>query len=390
MRAFRTALFWIHLTVGSVAGIIVLLMSVTGVLLTYERQILAWADGGRAVIQPAAGATRLTFDELVRSVTAANPGVPLTSVTIRSDPRDATSVVLGPRTVFVDPYDGHVIGEGSARARAFFRRMTDWHRWLGASAEQRASARAVTGAANLGFLFLVVSGAYLWLPRVWSWPRVRNVMWFRRGLAGKARDFNWHNVIGVWSVLPLLVIVGSGVVMSYPWANDLVYRVAGEAPPARQTAGVRPGGARPDGPRGTPFDISRLDAAWPVAAAQTEGWTSITVRLPATADAPLSFVIDTGDGGQPQRRGTLTMSSSTGEIVRWEPFAALTPGRRLRSYLRFAHTGEVAGLPGQTIAGVASVGGVVLVVTGMTLAIRRGWARVRRSSSRAAASTSPV
>ena len=50
--------------------------------------------------------------------------------------------------------------------------------------------------------------------------------------------------------------------------------------------------------------------------------------------------------------------------------------------LRFAHTGEVAGIPGQTIAGLASTGGAVLVITGLALAIRRflAWV-VRRSKS---------
>ena len=39
-------------------------------------------------------------------------------------------------------------------------------------------------------------------------------------------------------------------------------------------------------------------------------------------------------------------------------------GRRLRTWLRFAHTGEVYGLVGQTIAGLVSFGGAVLDVHG--------------------------
>jgi uncharacterized iron-regulated membrane protein len=43
----------------------------------------------------------------------------------------------------------------------------------------------------------------------------------------------------------------------------------------------------------------------------------------------------------------------------------------MRSFMRFAHTGEVAGIVGQTIAGVASLGGCFLVYTGLALALRR-------------------
>jgi hypothetical protein len=39
--------------------------------------------------------------------------------------------------------------------------------------------------------------------------------------------------------------------------------------------------------------------------------------------------------------------------------------------MRFAHTGEVLGLAGQTIAGMATAGGTVLVYTGIALAFRR-------------------
>ena len=50
--------------------------------------------------------------------------------------------------------------------------------------------------------------------------------------------------------------------------------------------------------------------------------------------------------------------------------------------MRFAHTGEVLGIPGQTIAGLVSAGGAVLVWTGMALAWRRlrSW-RKRRAGS---------
>ena len=44
MKTVRTVLFWCHLVAGLVAGLIVLVMSVTGVLLTYEKQMLLWAD----------------------------------------------------------------------------------------------------------------------------------------------------------------------------------------------------------------------------------------------------------------------------------------------------------------------------------------------------------
>jgi uncharacterized iron-regulated membrane protein len=44
MKTFRKILFWCHLTAGVVAGLVILMMSATGVLLTYEKQMIEWAD----------------------------------------------------------------------------------------------------------------------------------------------------------------------------------------------------------------------------------------------------------------------------------------------------------------------------------------------------------
>ena len=109
--------------------------------------------------------------------------------------------------------------------------------------------------------------------------------------------------------------------------------------------------------------------------------------MPPDAGAPLAFTIDRGSGGEPHKRGTLTVDAASGAIVDWEPFSSNSPGRRLRTILRFAHTGEVLGLPGQTIAGLASAGGVFLVYTGLALSLRRfvAWRKRRGYQGRQAA-----
>lgn len=94
------------------------------------------------------------------------------------------------------------------------------------------------------------------------------------------------------------------------------------------------------------------------------------------------FGIDRGDGGQPQLRSTLTLDRKTTDVIAYEAFADLTLGRRIRNVMRFAHTGEVLGIPGQTVAGLASAGGVVLVCTGVMLAWRRFRTWLRRRSDR--------
>jgi uncharacterized iron-regulated membrane protein len=388
MKKLRKIIFWLHLPVGVIAGIVILNMCVTGVLLTYEKQIISWADTRSYRSAPPATQTQhLPVETLIaraRDSRGANP----TSVTLKSDPLAPAEIGFGRETtLFVNPYTGAILGEGSPGVRSFFRGVTEWHRWLGAKGDNRNVARAITGACNLGFLFLVTSGFFLWWPRSWNLKSLRNVTWFRRGLSSKARDFNWHNTIGFWSAVPLFIVVLSAVVISYTWAGNLVYRIVGETPPAprsnQQGPGSQSNSAKPL--------LNNLDGAWLRAEQQVVDWRSISMQLPASESAPLTFNIDRGNGGQPQKRAQLVLDRATGEVVKWEPFSTNSRGRQLRSILRFAHTGEVAGIVGQTIAGLVSIGGTVLVITGLALAIRRllTWV-AKRAKPRLAGISEPI
>ena len=388
MKTFRKIIFWLHLPVGVIAGIVILIMCVTGVLLSYEKQITAWADTrGYRSAPPAADTQHLPVETLLAKAREQRGAAP-TAVTIKSDPAAPAEIAFGRETtLFVNPYSGTVLGEGSHRTRSFFRTMTDWHRWLGAKGDNRNVARAITGACNLGFLFLVASGFYLWWPRNWNLKAVRNVTWFRRGLPSKARDFNWHNVIGFWSAVPLFIVVLSATVISYTWASNLVYRIAGEQPPAPRANAPAPGQNKDNAPQ-----TENLNAAWTRAEQQVSDWRSISLQLPTAAAAQLTFNIDSGTGGQPQKRAQLVLDRTNGNVVRWEPFSSFTRGRQVRSIMRFAHTGEVLGIAGQTIAGIVSLGGAILVITGLALAYRRlrAWLASRRSRSAVTNVAAPI
>src|SRR5204862_7814363 len=119
----------------------------------------------------------LPVEAVVAKPSGPRSGATPRTVTLRSDPRAPASVALGQRTLFVNPYTGEVLGEGALGVRAFFRSVTDWHRWLAASAENRATARGITGAANLAFFIIVLSGPFLWWPKRLTWTQIRNIAW---------------------------------------------------------------------------------------------------------------------------------------------------------------------------------------------------------------------
>ena len=393
-----------HLTAGLVAGSVILIMSVTGTLLTFQQSVLKIVERSqRYVDPPSPGAPRLDVDALLARVRSAVPDAEPTTVTLDSDPRVTAAVALGQRgTVFVNPYTGDVLGSGSARARAFYRSVTSWHRYLSVEGENRATARAITGACNAAFLVLALSGICLWWPKQWTWRHVSAVTLFRSGLSGKARDFNWHNVIGFWCAPILVILTASGMVISYTWASNLVYTVTGSPRPA-PAAGRGGGPGRAELPRGggepgvanlraeqTATDLAPRPAreraatlASLVARAeqQVPTWRTMIVRLPQRPGGPVAFSMSDLEHWNTFARSTLTLDGRTGAEIRWEPYAATSRGQKLRGWMRFAHTGELGGLTGEAIAGLASAGGAFLVYTGVALALRRlaAWRARRRA-----------
>ena len=423
----RKVLFWMHLTAGVTCGIVILIMCVTGTALAFEKQINAWLERSDArVVHAAQGSARLPLETLLAKVKDQKPGAP-SAITVRSGATEPVEVSMGRAgTLYVNPYTGDIVDQSQpiqpgqppaqTKARAFFRTMEDWHRWLGASGPNRTTGKTIMDAGNLAFFFIVLSGLYMWFPRKLTWQHWRPSVWFRGGLSGKARDWNWHNTIGVWCWVPLVLVVGSGVIMSYPWASNLLYTMTGSPlPPQLGPGGPGRGGpGRGDakgpgragegrGPRGpavegrgpggpgfgggfggfgggAPANWDGLDQAWPKAEQQVAGWKSIRIQGSANVNAPFTFAIDRGDGTQPQLRGTLTVNRGTGAVMSWADFSSNSTGQQLRLLARFTHTGESLGVWGQAIAGIATLGGAVMVYTGIALSLRRlfAWRRRRR------------
>lgn len=373
---FRTVLFWTHLGSGILAGLVIFTMSVTGIVLAFERQIVAWADHA-AIENAGEGPLRLPLDEVLGAVSMHAPGVPVTAITLRADPDLPVAVALGrERVAYLSPWTGAVLGEGAPGVRKFFGFVTSFHRWFSLGEASRETARAITGVANLVFVFIILSGSYLWLPRIWRVTQLRMRLWFNRGYRdSKARDWTWHHVFGFWMWLPLLLIATSALVFSYGWANALLFRAFGEEPPLRRSPPTSVAGSFTLGPTG---EFGRL---FQIAASGEAYWRSITLRLPLPDDGSANFIIDRGDGGQPQLQTNLLLDISSGAVLHRKAFGDQSAGSRARSVVRRLHTGEIFGLAGQVIAAAASLAAVLMVWTGLALAWRRLISPLLRSQS---------
>lgn len=381
----RRVLFWSHLCAGVAAGLFILLMSATGVLLTYERQIVSAAERSVRIEHPD-NQMRLSADDLVEAV----PGEGSLTLVFANAPDAPVRAERGRDDIrLLDPSTGEELASGAAGVRDFFGFVTALHRWLALDGAGRDAGRAINDAANLVFLFTIISGVYLWLPKVWNAATLRVRVWFGlRHPTAKARDYNWHHAFGLWAAIPLFVIVLTGVVFSYPWANRAVFAVFGETPPARGGPPVAGGdgrAARSGDESAAPSADQPAPGALELVLANAKtyraDWTTISLAAPAAPGGDVRVIVDGGTGGEPTERTTLVYADSSTDIPRVETFANQTPGRQTRSFIRFLHTGEALGVIGQTIAGLASLAACLMVWTGLALAYRRLIAPMWRTKS---------
>jgi uncharacterized iron-regulated membrane protein len=365
MRRLRKVIFWLHLSAGLTAGVVIFIMCVTGALLAFERQTIEFFERDARYVTAQEGSQKLAPQQIIDKVKSERPESKPTALLVTNEPGAAWQINLGREGwLFLNPYTGEESGQGNKSVRDLMSSLRNWHRYVAMSGGMRDIGKGITGASNLLFLFLAISGIYIWFPRNLSWRTVKPVVWFRGGLRGKARNFNWHNTIGFWCSLFLIVFTLTATVISFQWASNLLYTITGnELPPPSA------GGQAPQGEKAYEFPTN-IDAAFVAAQSRSPLWKSISVRLPVEGGLAV-FTIDEGIYWNIFGRSTLTFDTNAAAVKKWEPYGEQNSARQLRSWFRFTHTGETGGVPGQIIGFVACAGGAFLVWTGFSLALRR-------------------
>lgn len=373
----RKTLFWIHLVAGLVCAIPLLVVAFTGVLLSVEPQVIDVVERDMLRVEPRVASVPISLDSVVSSARRVQAGK-VTAVTMFPDALQAAVVRFGREgAVWVNPWSGAVQGTTTA-VHATFAWLERVHRWLGS----REIGGKVTGVSVLLCFLLSVSGMLLWWPR--NLKALSQVVLPRRGLKGRARDWQWHNALGVLALPFLLVLSSTGAVMAWPWAEVAMFRVMGSEPPKRPQVVAKPVGEKTRvGGMSKRLDdrnasgIRTQDAGSEVGLQQIldtamshapSGWSSATVRIPERpqAGATVLFV----KPGESARVGTSVVLKPDGS------FAEVRHPRsdlafRLRAMLRPIHTGEQFGIIGQAFMAFAAMATLVLIWTGTAMSWRR-------------------
>ena len=139
----RKIIFWLHLITGVSVAAVVVLMSFTGVILTYERQMAAWVDSQKMEDRKP-GAQRASLSEILEFSEAV--GVKPVSLTMPSsaDLPVNVSAGRGRGSIYIDPYNGKVVSRSDEGIRKIFSDVRGWHSAI-LTLEFKHKAKVISG-----------------------------------------------------------------------------------------------------------------------------------------------------------------------------------------------------------------------------------------------------
>jgi uncharacterized iron-regulated membrane protein len=215
---------WLHLWLGLVTGIVVVIVSITGAILTFEEEL-------RLLLQPyqhaeAKGRTFLAPSVLAEAVKKEYGLAGVSAVIYRGADRSVVIPWYGDRknmvVNYVDPYTAKALHSQPLDAD-FYRIMIIGHYqlWL-----PRAIGKPVVAYSTLIFVIALITGMVLWWPKKWTNTTRKQSFFIRTKASFKRLNYDLHNVLGFYSLLVGLILALTGMVYGMEWFSKAVYWTA--------------------------------------------------------------------------------------------------------------------------------------------------------------------
>lgn len=356
-KLFRTLHLWLALP----AGVFAVILCLTGAILVYQRDIQQALGASQYYVPAHEGRQALPLDTLVRvaSRVAEADSRQLFSMTLYADPSRTLDVgVAGQKGAAynLNPYTAEVTGEGAPATR-FFTDVRALYRWLMMSGEGRTAGRVIIGISTLFFLFILVSGVLIALPK--SLAQWRQFLTVKRGRKAHVWWYTSHRAFGWYCVVFLFLMTATGPMWSFDWCRSGIAGLFGIDLPQRSGKGH---GQKP---------AQQPDAlVWEQALAQ------IKERVPHYVSISLSGHSATVKTPAHHYRASDTYKfDRRGNITTVERYADQPAARKVMGYAYLLHTGVWGGWLVKLLYFVACLGGAYLAVSGYWLYFKRATGR---------------
>ena len=369
----RKLVFWFHLIIGCSAAIFIFLMSITGVGLTYERQMIQSAQRADFPLPSGENTYRLPLDNVI-TIAKTYETKKEPSISFSNENNAPFIVKEGRKTLaYLNPFTGEEMLEPGHETKVFLGKLRAFHRWLTLDGKFSETGRWVNGISNVIFCLLALTGLYLWLPTKFKKKAFKQkLILTKKHKNNQARNYQWHNTFGFYMAPLLIVITFTAFFFSFKWpGNTLKTYVSTQDKELPKAEALTNKNNTQQLSMQTLLNTINLN---------NPNWQNISLSLAKVPQSIQMFQVDMGNGGEPQKRKNVLVNTTNGRIIAEQGFDDYSTYRKVRSYIRFLHTGEIYGLTGQTLAGIASLLACLLVYTSIAMSLTR-WKRSRTSAA---------
>ena len=223
---FRKIAYQLHLWLGLTSGLIVVIMAATGCILAFEEELKHIVHPNRYFVENI-GRKKLELSQLTEKAEKALPeGLKVKRVVMSSDPSRTYvfrtlkmdeeawtywGTYLYYYRIYVDPYTGKVQEVEDAK-KDFFEIVLDLHRRLLLGEK---IGKTITGYSTLILAVILLSGLVIWYPRKMSKAMLKGMFFIKTSANWKRINYDVHNVLGFYAVIPLLLISYSALIWSF-------------------------------------------------------------------------------------------------------------------------------------------------------------------------------
>ncbi len=362
----KRLLFRLHWIIGLSAGMVLVVVGVTGGLIGFEKPLLGLVNPQLHLSAPATAAP-LPPDTLIAAAQAAWPERQPRSLSWQGD-REAVLVNMakpgqrrGGLRIAVNPYTGAVLGP--LHGTDFFRTAEDLHRRLAAG----PIGKQIVGASTAALILLALTGLVL------RWPRhMRSLRaWLKLDLRLHGRNLLWHlhAIFGTWLLAFYLLAALTGLWWSYDFYRNALNSMAGV------TGSLRPR-APPAGDPNAP--LLPADTAWSRFRQLVPDATRANLSLTSQPGTPLRLRYQTPQSAHERAWNTLHLDATSGTVLSRQDYADLPRGRRFIGALYPLHAGSFFGTTGLYLMSLASLLMPLFFITGVWL-----WWQRRSKAARA-------
>ncbi|KVD15181.1 PepSY-associated TM helix domain-containing protein [Burkholderia ubonensis] len=407
---YRTLWRW-HFYAGLFVMPFLVILAITGTLYCFQPQIEPLLYSHRLIVEPR-DTPRLDADTLLAKARAAMPaGATPVSAQVSTAPARSAEYVFRLRdgsreSVYVNPYDGSVLGTLSVERRFMqVDRMLHRKLLLGKTGELLMELAACWTFVMIG------TGVALWWPR--GTTRVGRALRPDLSLRGRPLWKSIHATAGIWLAAGAVAFILTGLPWSGSWGKYFKALAAtvnlgepqgawgglplrssrpGAAPAGTETRVAAPAGHRHDGGDSMPGmvmdDLPLPQTPWAVGNVPVPHSPSAPTPAPLTLDRAIAIVAGLGvtsgytlalpagaDGvltasyfpADPKAERTIYIDQYSGAVlkdIRYDDYGAVS---QAVSYGTSLHMGRYFGLANQILCAALSLGLAAMAVTGAVM-----------------------